>query len=527
MPDVTAKVNLNNPTEVAREALRRLALRRIAPTPENYRNLYHEIAGTSIAPSAITALEALTDDLRQRHPALSPYLDEMDKAINKENWPQCTKILVELTTQSHHSAQDPDSKGDSQLSCNLALLQDLLSQTLEQALAPRLEQIPALANEARRLANEVKAASSELLLEKVGKDVKRLWVDIELQSAGSQNHEEKLRGLLQLLIDNISELMDDDSWLSGQMKMIKEVIQGPVRPQMYEEAEKRLKEVIYKQSMVKQSLKEANITLRATMKSFVDRLGEAVETTGEYQDKISDYAERISNTEDMLELNNILEHILRETRLVQASTSRTHDELVKSREAAMNAEKRIVELETELTHMSTLVRIDPMTQSLNRRGMEHEFQKEAARSDRHGSPLCVSMIDIDDFKKLNDTYGHMTGDEVLVHLVQVAKEELRVTDLIGRMGGEEFLILLPNTHIDDAVKTVARVQRGLTKRLFLNNNERVLITFSAGVALREFGESQESVMERADKGLYEAKRTGKNKVCRAPLLPPAENISVA
>jgi diguanylate cyclase len=527
MPDVTARVNVNNPTEIAREALRRLALRRIAPTPENYRSLYHEIAGTPDAPSAVTALEALTDDLRQLHPALSPYLDEMDKAIKKANWPQCTKILIELTAQSSQTNQHPDSTDDIHLTGNFALLQDLLSKTLEQALAPRLEQIPALANEARRLADEVKTASSELLLEKVGQDVKRLWVDIELQDTGAQNQEEKLRGLLQLLIDNISELMDDDSWLSGQMKMIKEVIQGPVRPQMYEEAEKRLKEVIYKQGMVKQSLKEANITLRATMKSFVDRLGEAVETTGDYQDKISDYAERISNTEDMLELNNILEHILRETRLVQASTSRTHDELKKSREAAMKAEMRIVELETELTHVSTLVRIDPMTQSLNRRGMEHEFQKEAARSDRHGSPLCVAMIDIDNFKKLNDTYGHMTGDEVLIHLVQVAKEELRVTDVIGRMGGEEFLILLPNTHIDDAVKTVARVQRGLTKRLFLNNNERVLITFSAGVALREFGESQESVMERADKGLYEAKRTGKNKVCRAPIRPPAENISVA
>jgi diguanylate cyclase len=177
--------------------------------------------------------------------------------------------------------------------------------------------------------------------------------------------------------------------------------------------------------------------------------------------------------------------------------------------------------------MSTLVRIDPMTQSLNRRGIEHEFQKEAARADRHGSPLSVAMIDIDNFKKLNDTYGHMTGDEVLIHLVQVAKEELRVTDVIGRMGGEEFLILLPNTPLDDAIKTITRVQRGLTRRLFLNNNDRILITFSGGVALREDGESQESVIDRADKGLYEAKRTGKNKVCKAPPLHATASCAVA
>jgi diguanylate cyclase len=296
---------------------------------------------------------------------------------------------------------------------------------------------------------------------------------------------------------------------------------------MYDEVENRLREVIYKQGMVKKSLRQANLTLRATMKSFVDRLGEAVQTTGDYQEKISEYADRISHTEDMLELSNILEHVLRETRLVQASTSRTHDELVKSREAAIHAERRIGELEAELTHMSTLVRIDPMTQCLNRRGMDHEFQKEASRSDRHDSPLCVAMLDIDNFKKLNDTYGHMTGDDVLIHLVEVAKLELRVTDVIGRMGGEEFLILLPNTEMEEAISAVIRVQRGLTRNLFLNNNDRLLITFSAGIALREHGESQESVMERADKGLYEAKRTGKNKVCAAPALSPEVNATTA
>ena len=527
MSDQSTRVNTSNPIEIAREALRRLALRRIAPTPDNYRTLYHEIAGSGASSGAVTALEALTDDLRQRHPALSPYLDEMDKAIKEENWPQCAKSLIDLTTSLHHHSSAPGAQNNGQSSEKLTYIQNLLAQTLEQALAPRLEQIPVLATEARRLAAEFNANDDNIPLEQVGHALKRLWVDIDLQSSMFQDQQEKLRGLLQLLIENISELLDDDSWLCGQLAMVREMIKGPTQPRMFEEAEKKLKEVIFKQSMVKTSLKEATNTLKATMKSFVDKLGEAVQTTGDYQEKISGFAERISNTEDVLELNNILEHLLRETRLVHASTSRTHDELKQSRDVAMNAEKRIEELESELTHMSTLVRIDPITQSLNRRGIEHEFQKEAARADRYGSPLSVAMIDIDNFKKLNDTYGHMTGDEVLVHLVQVAKEELRVTDVIGRMGGEEFLILLPNTPLEDAAKTIARVQRGLTRRVFLNNNDRILITFSGGVALREAGENQESVIDRADKSLYEAKRTGKNKVCKAPPLHAVANCATA
>jgi diguanylate cyclase len=520
-------VNTSNPIEIARETLRMLALRRITPTPENYQKLYHEIAGTVAASGAVVALEALTDDLRQRHPVLSPYLDEMDKAIRQENWPQCARSLIELAKKLHHCSNGPGAQDSGQATEKLVFIQDLLAQTLEQALAPRLEQIPALAAEARHLAAQFKASATEFPPEKLAQALKRLWVDIEIQSSLFQDHQEKLRGLLQLLIENIGELLDDESWLGGQLAMIKEMIQSPAQPRMFEEAEKKLKEVIYKQGMVKSSLKEATNTLKATMKSFVDKLGEAVQTTGDYQEKISGFAERISNTEDVLELNSMLEHILRETRVVHASASRTHDELKQRRDVAISAERRIEELESELIHMSTLVRIDPMTQSLNRRGMEHEFQKEAARADRNGSPLSVAMIDIDNFKKLNDTYGHMTGDEVLIHLVQVAKEELRVTDVIGRMGGEEFLILLPNTNLEDAVKTIARVQRGLTRRLFLNDNNRILITFSGGVALRERGENQESAMNRADKGLYEAKRTGKNKVCMGPPLPAAASSAAA
>ena len=180
--------------------------------------------------------------------------------------------------------------------------------------------------------------------------------------------------------------------------------------------------------------------------------------------------------------------------------------------------------------MSALVSEDPMTHSLNRRGMEQEYARETSRAIRTGAPLCVAMLDIDNFKKLNDTHGHLVGDEALIHLVKTAKEELRATDVIGRMGGEEFMILLPNTETNDAVMVVTRLQRALTRKIFfgeknLGESEKILITFSAGVARYENGESQESIMDRADKALYEAKHTGKNKVCLAA--PGSQNPAAA
>jgi diguanylate cyclase len=166
--------------------------------------------------------------------------------------------------------------------------------------------------------------------------------------------------------------------------------------------------------------------------------------------------------------------------------------------------------------MSTLVREDPLTHSLNRRGLDDEFAREASRADRYKAPFCLAVLDIDNFKALNDLRGHQTGDEALVHLVKIAKEELRLTDHIARLGGEEFLVILPNTPLDEAAKIITRLQRSLTKKYFLDNNEKVLITFSAGVCERVQGESQEASIARADAAMYQAKQTGKNRVCTAP-----------
>jgi diguanylate cyclase len=99
--------------------------------------------------------------------------------------------------------------------------------------------------------------------------------------------------------------------------------------------------------------------------------------------------------------------------------------------------------------------------------------------------------------------------------VRVIKDTLRTMDVIARFGGEEFLILLPDTSIEDATMTVTRVQRELTKRIFMHNNERLLMTFSAGVALRRPNENQAAIVERADKALYKAKKAGKNRVVAA------------
>jgi len=518
----TVKINVDNPTEVARETLRRLAMRRIAPTPDNYQTLYDEIVGVPSAPAnkatAETALAGLVSDLQEHHPALSAQVASLNKAIGKSDWRQCSWQLSEIAvqlkpqparTQAIEKAAPPQDD-------NLAQLRDLLAKTIEFGVASQLTHNPRLMEQTQQLAVAVREAGSAAALLKAASGLKNLWVGIEMQVSDAHNQQETLKRILLLLVENIGELLDDDTWLRGQLDMVQEVVAGPLRIQSLQEAEKRLKEVIYKQGMVKHGLREATATLKATMTTFVSRLSDVLAANDEYQGKISVHVERIRGTENVVELNSILESLLDETRSAQADNRRAHDQLVHERDSALQAESRIQQLEAQLAQMSALVREDPLTHSLNRRGLDDEFARESARADRYKTPFCIAVLDIDNFKVLNDKRGHKTGDEALIHLVRIAREELRLTDHIARLGGEEFLIIMPNTPLDEAAKIITRLQRSLTKKYFLDNNEKVLITFSAGVAERSVGESQEASIGRADSAMYEAKHSGKNRVCVAP-----------
>jgi diguanylate cyclase len=131
------------------------------------------------------------------------------------------------------------------------------------------------------------------------------------------------------------------------------------------------------------------------------------------------------------------------------------------------------------------------------------------------APFSVALLDIDHFKRLNDALGHQAGDQALVHLTSVVRQLLRPTDSFARYGGEEFLVLLPNSDLADAERIMLRVQRELTKQFFLHDNQRVLITFSAGVAQLQSGEAQADLLKRADTAMYKAKAAGRNRVERA------------
>ena len=239
--------------------------------------------------------------------------------------------------------------------------------------------------------------------------------------------------------------------------------------------------------------------------------GNRVAGDGGYYARIERYAQQIRQTHDVTEIINILNRALLETQALHSG-----DEMRTAREQVQRAEQQIKSLKDELEQLKELVHADHLTGALNRSGLDEAYAREAARADRRDIPLCMALLDLDDFKQFNDTSGHVVGDNALRHLVNVAKETLRPNDIIARFGGEEFVILMPDTVMDSAMLVIYRLQRDLAASCCLHAGLPLPITFSAGVTPRTPYERQSTVIGRADEALYEAKRAGKNRVLAAP-----------
>lgn len=394
---------------------------------------------------------------------------------------------------------------------NFLSLQEVLRQALKYGLIPRLDGYPELqadANEIYRIADRAKKLNE---WQELVKQFRTLAVKVELIGANEKGIKNDLLKLLSLLVDNISELVTDDQWLRGQIAVVQTIISSPLERATLADAEKSLKEVIYKQGLLKHSLSEAKNSFKSMVATFIDRLSLMTDSTGQYEVALSQFAEKVSQTEDITVLNQLLENLMRETHTIQADIVRSREDLISHKEMVDSAQAKIKALEQELTTLSEQVRIDQLTGVLNRRGMDDAMTREISRADRSGGDLSIALLDIDNFKKLNDTYGHDVGDEALKHLASVVQDSVRPTDVVSRYGGEEFVILLPNTNLDDALTSMIRLQRQLTKKFFLGGGEQLLITFSAGVARYQSGEEHAKVLHRADQAMYLAKKSGKNK----------------
>lgn len=516
----------SSPHEIARETLRRMASRREPPTPTNYRKAYSEVAGepdSETGPAAAAWLELLRALSRQSllcQQGSTPQqkkqsIDKILEQAAEEDPAKTHEALTRLVRQWSRlpPALDVASRATETADPELiALLCDLFAQAVERAVAVQQGGNPELLVEARDIALRLRAARDHETVKTLAAPLKQLWYRLSLSAEDQDRLRQGLVRVLNLLIENIQEITTDDQWLNGQMSAVRKIISGPLNLESLELIERSLRETIVRQGMLRHSLSDAKDRLKEMVGTFIDRISELSSMTGEYHDKIDSLAGKLRLTDDIGELGSILDEVMMETRQVQSQALRSRDSLTDAQRQVEMAEQRIRQLEAELVQAGEKVREDQLTGTLNRRGLEEIFEREITIRQRNGRPLSVALLDIDNFKVLNDTFGHQAGDSALKHLAKLIRQTVRPTDSVARFGGEEFLIMLPDSSVEESAVVVRRLQRALTKHFFLHDNQSLLITFSAGVTGHAPDETQAEVIARADKALYQAKAAGKNRV---------------
>lgn len=166
--------------------------------------------------------------------------------------------------------------------------------------------------------------------------------------------------------------------------------------------------------------------------------------------------------------------------------------------------------------LETMATTDNLTGLANRYALDILLDQQALEASRHSSPMSAIMLDIDHFKTLNDSRGHLAGDEVLREIATTLKENLRASDIACRWGGEEFLVILSNTDLAAAAKVAASLCDRIAKNRYVFNAGEIVVTVSAGVAAYRKNETRESFVARVDALLYQAKNEGRNRVCKEP-----------
>ncbi|MEO3714779.1 GGDEF domain-containing protein [Roseateles flavus] len=319
--------------------------------------------------------------------------------------------------------------------------------------------------------------------------------------------------LCRALSASLVELAEDDSWARGQCELMTQALDTGLSSRGVRMVSEMLEGTRERQKSLQAERARARDSLKLLIHRMLEELGQLGQHTDRFQSNVSRYADVIEKADTLESLAGVVREMVEESRTVQTLVHSTQQRLSTEHERASELSKRVDELEVELRRLSSEVQTDQLTKIANRRGLEAAFNTEQAKLEREGTVLALALLDVDNFKKLNDSLGHAAGDEALKSLAARVTQMLRPGDLVARYGGEEFVLMLPRTPLDEAQQVLTRLQRSLSAALFMHEGKDVFVTFSAGITLYRAGETLEVALDRADEGLYEAKRTGKNRAC--------------
>jgi diguanylate cyclase len=244
------------------------------------------------------------------------------------------------------------------------------------------------------------------------------------------------------------------------------------------------------------------------VKQVLDTVGAAGDSASTYSENLAEAAEKLSGAKDSESIRAIIERLVGGAKEMEANN--------KMLETRLSASKQEIEqLQLNLQEVRAESMTDPLTTLSNRKFFDQALAQAMAEAKEKNEPLSLLMCDIDHFKKFNDSYGHLTGDQVLRLVAMSVKQNVKGQDIAARYGGEEFVIALPNTSLQSANTVAEHIRRAvMTKELVKRSTGEKLgrVTLSLGAAVLRAQDTAQLLIDRADKCLYAAKRSGRNRV---------------
>ena len=227
--------------------------------------------------------------------------------------------------------------------------------------------------------------------------------------------------------------------------------------------------------------------------------------------QLEKHIETLSSTQSTQNVLSVVSSIIHVTRQFVEDTKQLESDLLVT-------SKGLNTLKNELAHARVEATTDSLTGLLNRRGFDEQLKKMLNDRRKSGAGFCVIMADIDHFKNINDNYGHLFGDKILKVFARLLREKTRSTDHVARFGGEEFILILPETSMENAVMVAENIRKAVEKLQVRNTKTGDVIeamTCSFGIAAHRFDEPSNDLVDRCDTALYKAKQTGRNKTVKS------------
>ncbi len=299
------------------------------------------------------------------------------------------------------------------------------------------------------------------------------------------------------------------AYVSGRLPQIKEIVDGAVRGGGFSAQQAK---AIYDKYLGADKEKEVlqnNVkSLSEELTRVMDLISTANEGTEQFNETLSGFSSNLKKPLSVPELHAAVDKVVAETKKIAHRNEELQEQLQKSSE-------QMSVMQEDLTRVQKETLTDVLTGVGNRKHLANELKRMVIDAEEQSSALSILMVDIDHFKKFNDTHGHLVGDQVLKLVSRTLMENLKGKDCVARYGGEEFVIVLPQTKLMDAQRVADALRTSISQKKIVrrdNNTTLGQVTVSIGVAQYHSGEMMSHFLKRADAGLYIAKAAGRNRV---------------